>query len=1080
MAIRDDYSAFEDFGGLDYFTPEDSYQPDGSYYTYGAIPSAVPEEEPVYVPREESVPLYDYEAELRAAQEAEAARMAEAQRLRDIQMQQQAQEEMEAQRQRLFQQYAAQQEELIRVAREREAARIAAEQEAARVAAEQEAARRAAEQEAIFRAEQQRAAQVAAEQEAARRAAEEAARVVTPAPAPVAPLSDERVFIPREEPVVISPPPAPVAPLSDERVFVPREETVAIAPSPPPVAPLSDERVFVPREETVSITPPPAAEPGPVQEFVGTPYMPQFDVTPVAQPLSQVEERTYVPRETSEVVAPVTPIAGAAPSMADQPPPYTEEQGAAGARAMALASLVNPNAFGNMYVGDAAFGGGPPIDYSRYARNVASDVVGGQGSLYEEGALEAAKEAAKDPYSGFWGEGLKQVVEQDPSLQPMVDAKIERELKNISKVEKDYDVMKPLSDLLKANKFQEAFAYAKENGVTDRLLKADWLSQLRQPFTAEEMQQFYNAIPPDYAGTDFNYDPQNAAKRAITSMGATPQWAGYPDPQAVFVRKEDKTVENLAKVAGAAMLAAGFAPGLAGAGGAGGAGGAAGAGAGAGAGGVGGALKSAYQFVTSIPQTIGGTVANALGLPISSSVAQAAFGNSLISGVTTAARGGDIGDIIRSGLIAAGVTYGLDSAVNAIKGMIPDVSKTIGTQVSNAASAAGVDPATALNALQEIVVTGKKVSDVAGLAGAVSGAVTQPSKSPLDKATPDDLKEITVTGTRPVLTLPILTVPEPSPLEVKPEDIAKGYEPTKVEPPLDNLEEITVTGTRPSTTPLVVKEPSQGGLEKPFVPAPTVGGMQEIAVEGEAPKVEVPPIPTPFISVPEPPPIDIKTEDILKDYKPTEVKESGLDQLKSAISKYQDLQKLLKLIGALGAGASGGKTVTPTTGGPPSAFGGALPKYELKRTQYTPAIDYYNYGLGPEAKFFDYEMKQVDEQAPEYYAPNVSIVPPKDRPPVFQSGGLTGYAQGGDSSPQYVDGPGSGRDDKIPALLSDGEYVIDAETLALLGDGSTKEGARRMDEFRAKIRKHKGRALSRGRISPDAKSPDKYMGGGLT
>jgi hypothetical protein len=79
-----------------------------------------------------------------------------------------------------------------------------------------------------------------------------------------------------------------------------------------------------------------------------------------------------------------------------------------------------------------------------------------------------------------------------------------------------------------------------------------------------------------------------------------------------------------------------------------------------------------------------------------------------------------------------------------------------------------------------------------------------------------------------------------------------------------------------------------------------------------------------------------------------------------------------------------------------------------------------------------------------------------------------------------VDGPGSGRDDKIPALLSDGEYVIDAETLALLGDGSPKEGAKRMDKFRANIRKHKGNALSRGRISPNAKAPSKYMGGGLT
>lgn len=110
--------------------------------------------------------------------------------------------------------------------------------------------------------------------------------------------------------------------------------------------------------------------------------------------------------------------------------------------------------------------------------------------------------------------------------------------------------------------------------------------------------------------------------------------------------------------------------------------------------------------------------------------------------------------------------------------------------------------------------------------------------------------------------------------------------------------------------------------------------------------------------------------------------------------------------------------------------------------------------------------------------PEPVVEPPKE--PGMAMGGLTGYAKGGSKSSRYVDGPGSGREDKIPALLSDGEYVIDAETLALLGDGSTKEGARRMDKFRANIRKHKGRALSRGRISPNAKSPDKYMGGGLT
>ena len=72
-------------------------------------------------------------------------------------------------------------------------------------------------------------------------------------------------------------------------------------------------------------------------------------------------------------------------------------------------------------------------------------------------------------------------------------------------------------------------------------------------------------------------------------------------------------------------------------------------------------------------------------------------------------------------------------------------------------------------------------------------------------------------------------------------------------------------------------------------------------------------------------------------------------------------------------------------------------------------------------------------------------------------------------------GGGSGRDDTIDAKLSDGEYVMDAETVALLGDGSTTSGARRLDQMRAKIRQHKGKSMARGKFSANAKSPLAYL-----
>lgn len=90
-------------------------------------------------------------------------------------------------------------------------------------------------------------------------------------------------------------------------------------------------------------------------------------------------------------------------------------------------------------------------------------------------------------------------------------------------------------------------------------------------------------------------------------------------------------------------------------------------------------------------------------------------------------------------------------------------------------------------------------------------------------------------------------------------------------------------------------------------------------------------------------------------------------------------------------------------------------------------------------------------------------------------------AQGGMMSPlaRFAQGAGSGRADTIDAKLSDGEYVIDAETVAMLGDGSSKEGAKRLEQMRQQIRKHKGKTMAKGKFSPNAKSPLAYMKGAV-
>jgi hypothetical protein len=71
----------------------------------------------------------------------------------------------------------------------------------------------------------------------------------------------------------------------------------------------------------------------------------------------------------------------------------------------------------------------------------------------------------------------------------------------------------------------------------------------------------------------------------------------------------------------------------------------------------------------------------------------------------------------------------------------------------------------------------------------------------------------------------------------------------------------------------------------------------------------------------------------------------------------------------------------------------------------------------------------------------------EEEPPMQAGGGL-------------LSGDGTGQSDEIEGstpsgrrvLLSDGEYVIDAPTVAALGDGSTAAGARRLDQFRKQVR----------------------------
>lgn len=73
----------------------------------------------------------------------------------------------------------------------------------------------------------------------------------------------------------------------------------------------------------------------------------------------------------------------------------------------------------------------------------------------------------------------------------------------------------------------------------------------------------------------------------------------------------------------------------------------------------------------------------------------------------------------------------------------------------------------------------------------------------------------------------------------------------------------------------------------------------------------------------------------------------------------------------------------------------------------------------------------------------------------------------------YFKGHTGGQDDKIPAQLSDGEYVIPADVVAHAGDGNNSAGAKHFDKLIKNIRKSKG---GKPKLPPKIKPLFSYMG----
>ena len=105
----------------------------------------------------------------------------------------------------------------------------------------------------------------------------------------------------------------------------------------------------------------------------------------------------------------------------------------------------------------------------------------------------------------------------------------------------------------------------------------------------------------------------------------------------------------------------------------------------------------------------------------------------------------------------------------------------------------------------------------------------------------------------------------------------------------------------------------------------------------------------------------------------------------------------------------------------------------------------------------------------------------------FAEGGLTSihpmgepefHSEGGLNN-RYVKGRGDGTSDSIPAMLANDEFVIPADVVSSLGNGSSEAGAGILEQFMYEIRKHK-QSNGPEELPPDSLGPLEYLSAAMS
>ena len=112
--------------------------------------------------------------------------------------------------------------------------------------------------------------------------------------------------------------------------------------------------------------------------------------------------------------------------------------------------------------------------------------------------------------------------------------------------------------------------------------------------------------------------------------------------------------------------------------------------------------------------------------------------------------------------------------------------------------------------------------------------------------------------------------------------------------------------------------------------------------------------------------------------------------------------------------------------------------------------------------------------------PGANLAPPSAHSmlnvaPHFADGGHVPefYSEGGMHN-RFVKGEGDGTSDDVPAMLANGEFVIPADVVSSLGNGSNDSGAKVLDSFLETIRAHKT-AHDPKKLPPDSKGALGYL-----